>query len=410
VIPIGGEVRQFRIAPNPARMQSGGVTLEQLALAVKDFGGNASGGFLEQQGREFLIRGLGRSTRLEDLRRLPVAWTNGVGIPLAQVAEVDFAAAPRRGDAGADAMPAVIVSVQKQPGVDTVPLTRAVEAALAELSVQRPAGLAAPRMLFRQADFISAAVSNVAEVLRDGAILVAVVLFLFLGNTRTTVISLTAIPLSLLAAFLVFSLFGMSINTMTLGGLAIAIGELVDDAVVDVENVLRRLKLNAIAVSPAPTFAVVAAASREVRSGVVYATFVVVLVFVPLFALPGIEGRFFAPLGVAYIVSILASMLVALTVTPVLCAYLLPSLTEHKHQDSRLVGWLKQRDAQLLAWSFPRTQSLLLGALLAVAVALASVPFFARSFLPPFNEGTLTINVLLEPGTSLTESTTTPIS
>jgi HME family heavy-metal exporter len=404
VIPIGGEVRQFRIAPNPARMQAVGVTLEQLAAVVKDFGGNASGGFLEQQGREFLIRGLGRSARLEDLRRLSVAWKNGVSIPLSQVAEVDFAAAPRRGDAGVDGAPAVIVSVQKQPGADTVALTRALETALAELATQRPSGLAAPRVLFRQADFITAAVGNVAHALRDGAILVAVVLFLFLGNTRTTLISLTAIPLALLAAFLAFRAFGLSINTMTLGGLAIAIGELVDDAVVDVENVLRRLKANAIAASPESTFTVVAAASREVRSGVVYATLVVVLVFVPLFALPGIEGRFFAPLGIAYIVSILASMLVALTVTPVLCAYLLPKLVLDQHPDSRLVRWLKKRDAQLLIWSFPRASALLLLALAAVLAAAASVPFFARSFLPPFNEGTLTVNVVLEPGTSLTES------
>ncbi len=404
IIPIGGEVRQYRVAPDPARMQAAGITLEQLTAAVQNFGGNASGGFLEQQGREFLIRGLGRTSRLDDLRKLPVAWRNGFGIPLERVADVGFAPAPRRGDAGADGAPAVIVSVQKQPQADTVPLTRAVEAALKELAASRPQGVAAPRILFRQADFISSALSNVAEALRDGAVLVAIVLFLFLANGRTTLISLAAIPLSLLAAFVVFRAFGLSINTMTLGGLAIAIGELVDDAVVDVENVLRRLRQNAVAVSSAPTFDVVLAASKEVRSGVVYATFVVVLVFVPLFALPGIEGRFFAPLGVAYIVSILASMAVALTVTPVLCAYLLPSLAARSHDDGRLVAWLKRQDERLLHWSIPRTRGMLIAALLAVVLAVASMPFFARSFLPPFNEGTLTVNVLLEPGTSLTES------
>ena len=410
-IPIGGAVKQYRIAPDPARLQAAGVSLEQLMAAVRNFGANTSGGFLEQQGREFLIRGLGQAVRLEDLRRLPVAWRNGVSLPLAQVAEVDFAPAPRRGDAGADGGPAVIVSVQKQPATDTLALTRLVESALAEVAPSRPAGVAEPRLLFRQADFIDAAVRNVAEALRDGGILVAVVLFLFLLNGRTTFISLTAIPLSLFAAFLVFHAVGLSINTMTLGGLAIAIGELVDDAIVDVENVLRRLRQRAAAAVtgdgavPLPsTLEVIAAASREVRSGVVYATLIVILVFVPLFALPGIEGRLFVPLGVAYIVSILASMAVALTVTPVLCYHLLPGLAARENDDSPLVRRLKAWQGRLLDWSFPRTRALVAAATLAVIAAAASLPLFPRSFLPPFNEGTLTVNVLMEPGTSLTES------
>ncbi|HNL15139.1 MAG TPA: efflux RND transporter permease subunit, partial [Accumulibacter sp.] len=249
-----------------------------------------------------------------------------------------------------------------------------------------------------------ASVGNVEEALRDGAIMVAIILFLFLANLRTTFISLTAIPVSLLLTALVFHYFGLSINTMTLGGLAIAIGELVDDAVIGVENVLRRLRRNRRLPDPKPALEVIAAASKEVRSGVVYATLIVVLVFIPLFALPGIEGRLFTPLGVAYIVSILASMAVAMTLTPVLCYYLLPAMKHIDHGDSALVSRLKTWDERLLDWSFERGRMLLAGAAIAVVVALASIPFFPKSFLPPFNEGTLTASVLLNPGTSLAES------
>jgi HME family heavy-metal exporter len=258
--------------------------------------------------------------------------------------------------------------------------------------------------LFKQADFINNSIDNVIEALRDGAVMVAIILFMFLLNSRTTAISLLAIPLSLLTAVLVFRYFGLSINTMTLGGLAIALGELVDDAVVDVENVLRRLKENAQKAVPAPVLQVIADASGEVRSGVVYATLIVVLVFVPLFALSGIEGRLFSPLGIAYITSILASMLVAITVTPVLCYYLLPGLTQQQHGDSALVRFLKKRDETLLHWSFRHARTLLAAALIAVVAAASTVPLFARSFLPAFNEGTLTINLLLQPGTALSES------
>jgi HME family heavy-metal exporter len=327
-----------------------------------------------------------------------------VAIRLSQVAEVGFAPAVARGEGGFDGKPAVIVSVQKQPGTDSIALTRAVEAALDEVAVNLPAGIAKPRFLFRQADFIEAALGNVEEALRDGAILVAVVLFAFLMNMRTTAISLVAIPLSLLASVLVFRLLGLSINTMTLGGLAIAIGELVDDAVVDVENVLRRLKENRQRPDPQPVLTVISHACSEVRSGVVLATLTVVLVFVPLFALPGMEGRLFVPLGMAYIVSILASLAVAVTVTPVLCFFLLPGMPQLGHGDGALVTRLKEGQARLLAWALPRSGRVLTAALALVLLAAASVPFFARTFLPPFNEGTLTVSVLLQPGISLAES------
>jgi HME family heavy-metal exporter len=323
---------------------------------------------------------------------------------LKQLAEVKLAPAIKRGDAGYNAKPAVILSVQKQPAADSVALTREVERAMADLSKSLPQGVEAPQFLFKQADFIEHSVTNVEEALRDGAILVAVILFLFLLNVRTTLISLTAIPLSLLVTALVFRYFGLSINTMTLGGLAIAIGELVDDAVVGVENVLRRLKLNRDLAEPRPVAEVIAKATLEVRSAIVYATFIIVLVFVPLFVLPGIEGRLFTPLGVAYIVSILASMIVSVTVTPVLAYYLLPGMKQLHAGDSPLVAWLKRWDAKLLHWSFGHGRQLLAGAAAVVALTAASIPFFPRSFLPPFNEGTLTVNVLLNPGTSLAES------
>ncbi len=404
VIPIGGEVRQYRVEIKPAQLQALGVERERLTVALSDFGANTSGGFLEASGREYLIRQIGRTSRLQDLENLVVAVHNGQPILLKQLADVKLAPATKRGDASYNAKPAVILSVQKQPDADSVSVTREVEKAIEELAKARPVGIAAPQFLFKQADFIENSVRNVEEALRDGAVLVAVVLFLFLLNVRTTLISLAAIPISLLATALVFHYMGLSINTMTLGGLAIATGELVDDAVVGVENVLRRLRLNKDRPAPLPVIEVIARATLEVRSAIVYATFIIVLVFVPLFLLPGIEGRLFTPLGLAYIVSILASMVVSVTLTPVMAYYLLPKLKFEGHADSPLVRWLKRVDTRLLNWSFERSRILLLLAALAVVGAGTSVSWMPRSFLPPFNEGTLTVSLLLNPGTSLAES------
>lgn len=403
VIPIGGEVRQFRVEPNTAMMAQLGVGYEDVELALKGFSSNTSGGYLEQNAREYLIRNMGRTTKLEDMQNLAVKVINGQPILLKQVAEVKFAAAFKRGDAGFAGKPAVIVSVQKQPNADSIRLSTQIEDALASLSKSLPPGISKPEISFRQADFIEASISNVQEALRDGAIMVAIILFLFLMNGRTTLISLTAIPLSLAITFLVFKGMGLSINVMTLGGLAIAIGELVDDALVDVENVLRRLKENKPK-GVTHIVKVIAAACNEVRSGVVVATMVVVLAFVPLFALPGIEGRLFAPLGVAYITSILASLLVALTVTPVMCYFLLPNMKQIEHGDSKLVLFLKRWDKRVLVASFAHAKLALSLAVLLLVVALATVPYFPKAFLPAFNEGTLTISLLLNPGTSLSEA------
>jgi CzcA family heavy metal efflux pump len=401
VIPIGGDVRQLRVEPDTARMAQFNITLPQLRSALQGFAANTSGGFIDLNSREYLIRNLGRTNKLDDLKGLAVAYRQGIPVMLEQVAAVRYAPAFKRGDAGLNGKPAVIVSIQKQPTGDTVRLTQDIETALGELKQGLPAGLSAPVVLFRQGNFIDASISNVTDALRDGAILVAVVLFAFLLSARTTAISLIAIPLSLGVTALAFKLLGQSINVMTLGGLAIAIGELVDDAVVDVENIVRRLKQRRADSSVLET---IWRASVEVRSGIVYATLIVVLVFVPLFALPGIEGRLFAPLGIAYIASILASMLVSMTVTPVLAMYLLPNMPALQHGDSPLVRHIKALDERLLHWSFARWRGVLAVAVAAVLVAAASVPFFGRTFLPPFNEGSLVMGMTFTPGTSLAEA------
>ncbi|MBX9683190.1 MAG: CusA/CzcA family heavy metal efflux RND transporter [Hyphomicrobium sp.] len=404
VIPIGGEVRQYRVTPNIAALASLNVSVEQIETAIKSFGTNTGGGFVDQNDREYLIRNLGRTTKLDDLRNVVVVTKDEQPIFLRQVAAVEYAARVKRGDAGFNGTPAVIISVQKQPGADTIKLTNQVEAALAELTRGLPNGISASQILFRQADFISTSIDNVKGVLVEAAIVVAVILFLFLLNFRTTAISLTAIPISLLVTVLIFKAFGLSINTMTLGGLAIAIGELVDDAVVDVENIYRRLRENSKLANPRPLLQVVADASIEVRSGIVYATFIIVLVFIPLFALTGIEGRLFAPLGIAYIVSILASLLVSITVTPVLASYLLGSAKQLDHHDGAFVRTLKRGNERLLAWAFERSNWVIGTALVAVLLAGFAASALPRSFLPSFNEGTLTISLTFNPGISLPES------
>jgi HME family heavy-metal exporter len=404
VIPIGGEVRQYRIAPNPPALRSLGVTYEQVEQALTQFGVNTGGGFTDQHAREYLIRNIGRTTNLDDLRSVVVAQVNGGPVFLRQVASVEFAPKVKRGEAGYMGKPAVIVSIEKQPHVDTIALTREIERALNEITASLPQGIKADQIVFRQADFIETSIRNVQQVLIEAGIVVAVVLFAFLLNWRTTVISLTAIPVSVLVTATIFYFSGLSINTMTLGGLAIALGELVDDAVVDVENIFRRLRENRSLEHPRPAFDVIVSASQEVRSGIVYATAIIVMVFVPLFALSGIEGRLFAPLGEAYIISILASLVVSITLTPVMAYYMLPHLKRLDHGDSALVRLLKRGNAALLERVFRHQRALMAMTFLAVTIAGIAAFLLPRSFLPPFNEGTLTINMLFNPGISLAES------
>ncbi|HEY8381007.1 MAG TPA: efflux RND transporter permease subunit [Microvirga sp.] len=404
VIPIGGEVRQYRVTPNVAALQALDVTHEQVEAAVTRFGTNTGGGFVDQHGREYLIRNVGLTRKLEDLRNTVVLHRQGQPIFLHQVAQVDFAPRVKRGDAGFQGKPAVIIGIQKQPDADTVSLTGKVEAALAEIQKTLPQGVSATNVQFRQATFIETSVDNVKRVLLEAAAVVAVILILFLMNVRATVISLTAIPISILTTVLVFHAFGLTINTMTLGGLAIAIGELVDDAVVDVENILRRLKENHERSEPLPALQVIAAASQEVRSGIVYATMIIILVFIPLFALSGIEGRLFAPLGIAYIVSILASLIVSITVTPVLAYYLLSKSGGGHERDSFVVRHLKGGNAALLRWAFGHRGFLYTTIALGVAGAAYGATLLPRTFLPPFNEGTLVVSLQYNPGISLAES------
>jgi CzcA family heavy metal efflux pump len=406
VIPIGGEVKQFQVILNPEKLLAFHISLNEVEEILKGANKNTTGGFVFKQGEEFLVRNFGRFQNEKDIAQLIVATRGGYPIQLSQVAEVKIApTSNKRGDASVDGSPAVILSVQKQPGTDTVALTKLVEKAIEEIRPSLPKDVSISPDLFRQANFIEAALDNVIEALRDGAILVVLVLFLFLLNFRTTAITLTAIPLSFVITAVVFHFFGMSVNTMTLGGLAVAIGELVDDAIVDVENVFRRLRENQKKEKPENTMRVIYLASVEVRSSIIYATIIVVLVFIPLFSLSGIEGRLFVPLGVAYIVSILASLLVSITVTPALASLLLSnSKALHEEKDGFLVRWLKTQDKKLLHVTLKNPSAVMVGAFVLVAASVAVVPFFGTEFLPPFNEGTLTVNLLAPPGTSLGES------
>ncbi len=406
VVPIGGEVRQYQVQPDTALMAALKIDLESIEAALKGFSGNSSGGFLELNSREYLIRNIGRTTRLQDLERLPVAFQNGRPIQLNQVAKVTFAPAIKRGDAGLNGQPAVILGIQKQPDADTVKLTEKVEAAIEELKKGMPPGMGDPKVTMRQANFIETSVDTLRGKLLAAAAVVAVVLYFFLLNIRTTLISLTAIPVSVMITVLVFRYFDLSINTMTLGGLTIAIGGLVDDAVVGVENVLRRLKMDRAAhpdgrLGP---LELIAKATLEVRSGILIATVIIVLVLLPLFFLPGIEGRLMQPLAIAYIVSLLASMVVSVTLTPVMSYYLLPKIKGLEHGDTKVQTWVKTRYSGALNRVLQAPRAWVLAGAAAAVLAMAAVPLFPTTFLPPFNEGVALVGLRLNPGTTLTES------
>lgn len=405
VIPIGGGVKQYQALVSPEKLKQFGVSIEEVATALEKSNTNSTGGFVDAQSQEYLVRNLGRFYTLDELKNTVVAYRNNTPIRLGDVANVEFGARIKRGDAGANGQPAVILSVQKQPSGDTLKLTEEVDKAVKELQATLPADIEINTHLFRQARFIESSIDNVKEALRDGAILVAIVLFLFLLNFRTTFITLTAIPLSFVVTFLIFKAFGISINTMTLGGLAVAIGELVDDAIVDIENIYRRLRENRHAANPLPSLEVIYHASLEIRSSIIYATVIVALVFLPLFMLSGVEGRLLAPLGLAYITALIASLFISLTVTPVLASYLLPKMKKmHEEKEGFFVRWLKKWDEKLLHSTLRHPYKVIAGAVILFVLTMATLPFVGTSFLPDFNEGTLTINVQAQPGTSLSES------
>ena len=405
VINIGGGVKQYQALVSPEKLKQFGITIEEVAEALQKSNVNTTGGFVDSQSQEYLIRNLARFNSLDELKNTVVDYRSGTPIKLGDVASVEFGPKIKRGDGGTDGQPAVIMAISKQPGADTLGLTKKVEDALKELQATVPGDVEINSELFRQANFIESSIENVVEALRDGGILVVIVLFLFLLNFRTTAITLTAIPLSFVITFLIFKWFGVTINTMTLGGLAVAIGELVDDSIVDIENIFRRLRENKQLPNPKPPLTVIYEASLEIRSSIVYATFIVALVFIPLFALSGIEGRLLAPLGVAYIVSLIASLVISLTVTPALASYLLPNMKSMAHgKEGFLIRFLKKWDEKLLHSTLRHPWKVILGATVVFVIAISTLPFVGTEFLPPFNEGTLTINLLAQPGTSLAES------
>jgi len=414
VFTMGGGRKQFQVLVDPDAMLRFGVSLHEVKQAVQNSNENATGGYLDEQGpNELLVRALGRVQKIEDLQKVVVTMKEGRPIALAQIARVVEGPQVKRGDSSAwvrneegefSGGPAVILTINKQPGADTRRVTEDVMAAIDDLRPSLPSDLRI-EPLYTQKSFIDRAIENVAEALRDGGILVVIILFLFLMNVRTTFITLTAIPLSLVMTAIVFSVFGLSINTMTLGGLAVAIGELVDDAIVDVENIYRRLKENRASENPKHPLLIVFRASIEIRNSIVFGTMIVILVFLPLFALSGMEGRLFAPLGIAYIVSILSSLLVSLTVTPVLSYWLLGKQKLEGHEKDgfvlRAIKWFGDKVIRF-SLTVPRLNL----AVTAVLVALAGLFLVSleRDFLPPFNEGAVQLNVVLPPGTSLATS------
>jgi copper/silver efflux system protein len=407
VVPLGGEVRQYQVLVDPARLAAYDVSLHDVLRAAGTSNANASGGVFMESGQEYLIRGTGRVTSLDDIGSTVVAVSGGAPVLIRDVADVRIGPGVPLGRGSANARPAVIMSVQKQPDTNTLELTARIDRTLGEIEETLPPGMEINRGIFRQASFIETAVDNVLEALRDGAILVVLILFLFLWSFRTTFISVLAIPLSLVTAVFALKLLGITINTMTLGGMAIATGALVDDAVIDVENVFRRLRENRHLPhgSQRSPFEVVFTASKEIRASIVTATLIICIVFVPLFFLSGIEGRMLRPLGIAYIVAILASLVVALTVTPALAAYLLPSARAlETEEESWIVRRLKALYVRTLDPVLRNPVPVMAGAAALVLAALLVVPTLGRSFLPEFQEGTLVISAITVPGTSLAES------
>ena len=406
VITMGGERKQFQVLVNPHALHQFEVSLHEVETALVDANLNVTGGYLQKSSKQLLVRGLGRIRNIGEIRQIVVKPDARRPILLNQVARVIEGPQIKRGDSSVNGMPAVVITVQKQPGADTRELTEEIVTAIDELRESLPADVVI-EPTYQQREFIDYGIQNVMEALRDGAILVVFVLFLFLFNFRTTFITLTAIPLSILTTALVFRCFDMSINVMTLGGIAVALGELVDDAIVDVENIFRRLRQNVQRKERLPVLKVIFEASKEVRGAIVISTVLVILVFSPLFALSGMPGRLFTPLGIAYIVSILASTLVSLTVTPVLSRYLLPkSKAAQRQKDSLVVRCLKWLAAPLIRLSMNGIglASVLFAITIAVALSTLTVVLMGKDFLPPFDEGAAQVNVFLPPGTSLETS------
>jgi CzcA family heavy metal efflux pump len=406
VTPIGGAERQFQVIAHPESLRANAVSLTELLDAVRASSENASAGIYTEGPQEYVLQAVGRVRNAGDIGESVVAMRGTRSVLVRDLADVREGAALKRGEGARNGRPAVIVGVQKQPGANTIEVTERLDRELDALQADLPAGMTIDRRIFRQADFIQVAVDNVIAALRDGALLVIVVVVLFLANLRAASITLMAIPLSLAAAVLVLRAHGATINTMTLGGLAIAIGALVDDAIVDVENVVRRLRENARKPEGdrESALVVVRDATLEIRSSIVFATVIIVLVFLPILGLTGVEGRLLTPLAYAYIVALLASLAVAIVVTPALCAAFLPGAATVKGREGRVAHHLKGGFARVLPWALDRPAAVIGVAAAALVGAGLSTTWFGTAFLPEFHEGSLTISVNTLPGTALTKS------
>jgi CzcA family heavy metal efflux pump len=407
VIATGGGQKQYQVLIDPVELREYNVTLGQVETALRRANRNSSAGFRVTGGQEYLIQGLGRASNEDEIGDIVVEARATRPILIRNVARVQIGEALKRGTGSHKGEPAVILGIQKQPGANTLQLTRQLDITLDDIQRTLPAGMVIDKHVFRQADFIQRALDNLANALRDGSLLVVLVVLVFLANLRASIITLIALPISLMAAVLGIRFFGYTLNSMSLGGLAIAIGELVDDAIIDVENVVRRLRENSLLPESGrlPVLEVVYRASREIRGSVVYATMIVILVFLPLFALESVEGRLLWPLGFAYIIALAASLLVALTVTPALCSILLPRARSiQKGGEPWLIRGVKRIYRPSLSFSLDHAGLVLAFSVLLLIGAGFGISQMGRSFLPEFNEGSLTVGAVTIPGTSLAES------
>ncbi len=402
---IGGDYKQYQILADPQKLDAYGITMADLEQVGKTFSNNSEGGVIRDFGNEYALRGMARTTDLDELGATFIKRVNGCPVRISDVAEVVVGSAVKMGTASQNASPAVILAVAKQPNINTLSVTEKIESNLEEIRKSLPADVRLDTHIFRQADFIETSVNNVGRALLEGAIFVIIILFLFLKSFRTTIISVIAIPLSLLGTIAVLHLLGMDINTMTLGGMCIAIGSLVDDAIIDVENVYKRLRQNHLKQSEEreSAFTVVFEASKEIRSSVINATFIIMVAFVPLFFLSGMEGRMLKPLGIAYIIALFMSLLVAMTLTPLLCKMMLSDeeYLSKNEEDSRLTQWLTKGYSKMLAWVLQHQKTVLS---LTIALLIGALVLFftmGRSFLPDFNEGSAVISAVTAPGVSL---------
>jgi CzcA family heavy metal efflux pump len=407
VVSIGGEVKQYQVNIDPHKLIAFDVSLNEVVEAVKSNNENFSAGVMKSGSQDYLIRGIGRVKSASDIENAVVTSRDGIPVLVKDIANVKIGHAFRIGDASVDTKPAVVLAIQKQPDANTVELTKRLDGVIEEIKKTLPEGIIIDTDIFRQADFIQRAINNVRKVVLEGGILVIAIILLFLGNLRATVISVTAMPLSLIFAVFVMKYFDITINTMTLGGMAIAIGVIVDDAIIYVENVFRRLNENYHKPEEMrqSAFKVIFNASKEIRGPIINATLIIIVVFVPLFFLSGIEGQLLKPLGISYMVSIGASLLVALTVTTAMCAYLLrKGRFLEQSGESRVIHWLKKAYKPALDFSIRKPGVVITVAAIGFALSLIPLFFIGRSFLPSFNEGSFTVMVATAPGTSLEKS------